>query len=213
VKQHHRLPLSADHPADGRRTLPAADAWPAVRLAPGEASVRRSDGAEPTTGWIAAGLAVATFALVFRRLATPVAAFATDGENDGSDDNTWNNGDLDALKDQLEVAYSHNAVTDTREISDTLCEAQYYADSDMPSDVEFFTPWRPEQQYVPKTIKKDRSRLHAFFGFVAKEMQDLHRTCVEDLHNWKPNGFPFHHFPAPKRNVELFASSKDSKTP
>lgn len=118
-----------------------------------------------------------------------MATCAIDGydESDLPCDNEWNeewNDDLDMLKDHLEASYADG-------------EAQYYADSDMPSDVEFTVACENNDQHVRK---EDHAFQHAF-GFV----EDLLRSAFD---SWKPTGFPFHHFPAGKAAVDFSAPSK-----
>jgi hypothetical protein len=125
-----------------------------------------------------------------------VATCAADGYDDsglpsctewGDDVDDWTD-DLDELKDQLEASFS---------------EAEYYADSDMPSDCEF-SGVSDHHHALQRT--KDHASHHAAFGFV----EDLHSRIVDALHDMRPSGFPFHHFSAGKGTADFFASPKKS---
>jgi hypothetical protein len=89
------------------------------------------------------------------------------------------------VKDHLEAAYADG-------------EAQFYADSDVPSDVESTGVCEHHDHHEHMLQRMEDHPLHHALGV----MED---TVKNAFHSWKPTGFPFHHFPAAKRAVDLFA--------
>jgi hypothetical protein len=100
----------------------------------------------------------------------------------------WNN-DLDMLKDQLEAAYADG-------------DAQFYADSDVPSDVEFSGACERHDHQDTHSQRRAEHSLHN--ALVAAE--DM---VINAIHSCKPTGFPFHHFPeTAKKAIDFFAPPK-----
>lgn len=141
----------------------------------------------------AVSLAVATVALALCGLTRPVATCATGGYDESGmpadcewidENDNWNH-DMDMLKDHLEDLYVGG-------------ETQCYADSDVPSDVEFSHVFE-HKQHVQRT---EVHPLHHAFGLV----ENMFKTAI---HSWKPDGFPFHHFPAAKGAIDFSAPRKN----
>jgi hypothetical protein len=126
-----------------------------------------------------------------------VAAYAVGGNDNDSglpSSTEWNSEwdhDVDSLRSHLQASYED--------------EAQYYADSDMPSDVEFTGIFEDHAHHHAGITEKVQSPLHASIGFV----EDLLHSCKDAFHWRPPTGFPFHHFPAHKATTDLFSPSKE----
>jgi hypothetical protein len=103
---------------------------------------------------------------------------------------------MDMLRDHLEASLEHGEYGEA--------SMQYYADSDMPSDVEFSGVF--EQHHAPR--KEDLSPHNAIKGLhaIVEDLVQGEKELREKIHSWRPTGFPFHHFPTGKGH--LFASSK-----
>jgi len=189
--------LPSGMPAARLAGMPAA---PQVDLAHVDGS---TVGRSSTSGtWSVASLALATVALAFYGLARPVATCAADGYDDGfPGDSEWNqpsHHEMAITRAHLESIFAPTA---------TDCsEAQYYADPDVPSDVEFSGVCQHHEHNAHIPHPGEEHPLHHALGVM--------ETMVKDaLESWKPTGFPFHHFPAAKRAADFFTEPKGENAP
>lgn len=144
--------------------------------------------------WGGASLAAATVALALCRIATPVATCGTDAHDfDESGLPAGWDQDMDSIRDHLEASMG-------------IGEAQYYADSDMPSDVEFTGVF--EQHHAPR--KEDLSPHHAIKSLhaIVEDLVQGEKELREKIHSWRPTGFPFHHFPTGKGTVDVLSKKR-----
>jgi hypothetical protein len=149
------------------------------------------------SGWSAASLGVVAFAFALRGLATPVTTCATDGQE--PDYVLGYDQDINAMREYLETSFAAES---------RHPESQFYADADLPCDVEFSQVREPQVHEPQHQLNKEENPIHHAFGIV----EDMFKSAID---SWKPTGFPFHHFPAAKKATEeIFGpAKKETQTP
>jgi hypothetical protein len=96
--------------------------------------------------------------------------------------------DRTAVIERLEASYRHG-------------EEDFYVDSDMPSDVEFSGACARNHHDHHHHHRDEAFSLHT----ALKSAEDMFKSAIDA---WRPTGFPFHHFPAPKGSADALAPAK-----